>query len=174
MSKRSDVAFSKCVEDKLERCENFEESFNSCLEENNVEFIRKFLECESVPALVRDLLGMEECVSYHHYVIYYVARRCMSLTEEFRNVISKVLETLDNYPEDAEKLRDLISNVYSAYVDKVLRSVVRRDMKAYVELAILCDLLARLQIYYDCLSRTSYSECIPLLCSIRSRARYLL
>ncbi len=174
MCDKFDSEFSECVENKLEKCEDFFKSFEECLNKiYESKDIEKYLSCKGFLEFVKELMTREECISYHHYVIYYMARRCVNFSTEFRDIIKKVNDILDKNKADTGNMLDVINRIYELYVHKVIRSILRRRLEDEIEIAILCDILSRLQLYLNCISTSDSDHCRNILCSLSSRIHTL-
>ncbi|NPB00743.1 MAG: hypothetical protein GXO10_05150 [Crenarchaeota archaeon] len=167
-----DSTFCKCIEDKLEKCEDLRKSFEDCLK--HYEVVKEMLSCDNFIKFLNELLTKEECISYHHYLLYYMTSRCVTFSENFKNIINDIKKVLDNYSSDVDSILKLIDKIYESYVNLILRSIFRKNLTQYVELALICDILTRLQLYVDCLSKHNYEYCRNIMCSIRSRVYALL
>ncbi len=172
MTMLNDETFCKCIEDRLEKCEDFIQSFRECSQ--NFENIKNLLNCENFLKFINDFLTKEECVSYHHYLIYYMAPRCLSFSNDFKKAINLVKEIIENSSNDASSILKIMQEIYEIYVQKVLKSIFKRDINLSIEIALICDILTRLQLYVDCLLRSGYDYCKTILCSIKSRVYALL
>ncbi|NPA69430.1 MAG: hypothetical protein GXO26_01355 [Crenarchaeota archaeon] len=163
----SDLTFCKCVEDKLENCEDFKQSFEKCVQD--FETIKKLLNCDEFLKFINNMLISEECISYHHYLIYYMAPRCISLSEDLKKIIESVKNVIENYSTDVNNILKVVDKIYDIYVRKVIESIFKKDPKLCIEIALICDILTRLQLYTDCLLRSRAESCKSILCSLKAR-----
>ncbi len=161
-----------CIEDEIQKGKNLADSFNSCLKKSSEDLKYRLMSitnsCDEFVKYMKNIRNVDICQSIHHYLTYLMAKRCIKFSNILINFINTITNNIDN-------ICKLLDTLYSMYVDSIITNFLKKlDINRELELAIMCDIFSRIQLYCLCVDEKGLDECADIKNSVISRIQVLL